>query len=588
MASQPTLTELEDEVCGSMEALFADLRDDSRPGWKDEVYTILAIDEQGQQIHLDKAVQTKFDSAWMHDQHLISITSVSEDVCTVSSLADLAVGDELTQRYFLTDTNDILQQALTDHWKPRWNIMASLQESDWQRVIGFTRHYMPQRFDVAVCLGDEVSSTSGLPEGCPLSILAMLTVDWCYHVYMRAFCPRVIAYSFVDNLTLAAPDAMMVVQALFTLQTVCLLFGLSTDDDKTYVWGLTKRSRDAIGRLGFPCFSDASELGGDMAFGASRRTRVLRQRGQQLHPKWQRLRRSMAPDLSSWQVCPWFFWPKAFHGSAGCLIADNYAHDLRKEAVKAVKLNGAGSNPFLRLSLPDNMKADPEFFHLQLCVATFRRMLRKNADLLHMRQIWHRQYDGPAWGVVDASNQQVIATAHLAGIVQSIDRAELTALLAALRWPTGTELALCIWSDSLSTIQVAEYIQKFQCLSGGVANEDLWQNLLRALQDRLGLDTSFRWVPSHLPLDAGEDPFEDWVIRWNDAADRLACHTNRTRPPSFWRFYHGVKTVLDGWATRLRQLRQFYFLVADLGNQQAQTDANIPVVESSDNDPDWL
>ena len=132
---------------GSMKALYHDLRDDSRPGittfWDDEHYTILAVDAQGQQLHLDKNVQTRFDSIWMHEQHLISITSASEDLCTVSSSEALAPGDELTQRSFVTDTDDILQ-ALTKHWKPRWNNMANLQEDDWQRVVGFTRHYMPQ------------------------------------------------------------------------------------------------------------------------------------------------------------------------------------------------------------------------------------------------------------------------------------------------------------------------------------------------------------------------------------------------------------------------------------------------------------
>ena len=79
----------------------------------------------------------------MHDQHLIHITSASEDMCTVSSSDDLAPGDELTQRSFITDTDDILQ-ALTEHWKPRWNNLAELQDADWQRVVGFTKHYMPQ------------------------------------------------------------------------------------------------------------------------------------------------------------------------------------------------------------------------------------------------------------------------------------------------------------------------------------------------------------------------------------------------------------------------------------------------------------
>jgi hypothetical protein len=391
----------------------------------------------------------------------------------------------------------------------------------------------------------------------------------------------------------------------------------------------------------------------------------------------------MAPGPQKLASLSTVFWPQAFHGSSTCLIADNYANALRKEAVKALKLNGSGSNPLLRLSLSDTMQADPGFYQIQLCLATFRRLLQKNVDLLHMWHAWHQQFDGrflpgpfsrlahclftlgwhvtqppfimdheghtwnrqwmddktldtllqdawlqyvaaqtrhktmhglqgldgfltkldcsqmcsldrarvsalhagafmshyeqakfdpdktpmcslcnteddrqhwlrcprflslrnripgwrpdnlelapctlnhllvprlqclvewrasfcqpedhgmvffvappkqgfhhlfldgscfndkypmlnvAAWGVVDATSQQAIAAAPLHGITQTIDRAELTALLAALLWPAGTEVGICLWSDSQSTIQVAEYIRQFQALPDGVAN----------------------------------------------------------------------------------------------------------------------
>lgn len=43
-------------------------------------------------------------------------------------------------------------------------------------------------------------SDSGFPAGDPLSIFAMLTVNWGYHVYTNVFTPRVQAYSVADYL----------------------------------------------------------------------------------------------------------------------------------------------------------------------------------------------------------------------------------------------------------------------------------------------------------------------------------------------------------------------------------------------------
>ena len=72
---------------GSLEALFLDLKTDPKPSvgnfWKDVTYAILAVDQQGPQIHLDKLVQTSFDSIWMHDHNMFAVTHVSGDLCTV-------------------------------------------------------------------------------------------------------------------------------------------------------------------------------------------------------------------------------------------------------------------------------------------------------------------------------------------------------------------------------------------------------------------------------------------------------------------------------------------------------------------------
>ena len=209
----------------------------------------------------------------------------------------------------------------------------------WQKFLDqFVR-----RFDIQGCLGHPMSSNSGFPEGCPLSIVAMLNVNWCYHVYMKAFCPRVTSYSFVDNLTLAAKEALVVAQAYFALREICRLFGLDTDADKTYVWALTRISRDLISQLNFPCLTDASELGGAMTFGRSRRTRLLRQRGQLLQPKWLKLRRSLAPGPQKLSVVSKVFWPKAFHGSSNVVVADNYAAELRKDVCQGFEVEWSRS-----------------------------------------------------------------------------------------------------------------------------------------------------------------------------------------------------------------------------------------------------
>eukprot|EP00435_Cladocopium_sp_Y103_P072449 s162_g40.t1 len=985
---------------GTLEAIYKDLRDEPRSGidhlWTERPYTILDVDQESGQVHLDQPLHDKFDSVWTHLGHTVDVVQGSGDICTVSDPERLSPGDELVQRIFVTDTNDILS-ALEAHWQPRWSALADIPSDQWRRIMDFTQRYMPRhtfswpvltmdmwqrsakrfkthaargpdgfhkddlvhmpashqsqllsllhsiehvehdatpwpaqfsfgnvvglakidgaheeghfrpitvlstqyrnwarlrtrqllhqmsqfmppevlgfmphrettevwfhlqatielmiqqghpysglstdlrrafnnigrkqifmvaahlglpwpllnawqkflrvfvrRFDVHGAIGNVMVSTSGFPEGCPLSIISMLVVNWSYHVYMRVFCPRVSTFSFVDNLTLAANEARSVIQAYFALRTVCQLFGLFTDDDKTYVWALTKHEKDVLAQLQFPCLSDSSELGGAMTFGAARRNRVLRARGDKLTPKWTRLRRSFAPQLQKFSMLPKVFWPQALHGASNCMISDNYALELRRAAVKALHISGAGSNPLLRLSLADDMTNDPGFFQLRLCVQTLRRMLRKTPDLQIMWKLWQHGYTGKqtpgpftrllhclsgigwaildppmvvdheghvwnlltmdsktlrtllqdgwlqyvasqtrhrtmrdlsgldgrltlmdaasmlpldrarlsalhsgafisnfekskfdeektpfctmcnqeddrahwlccpryahlratipgwhadnvelpdcminhllvprlsqlvqwramlyaiedgtqnfcvlppktgfhhlfvdgsctvetypelqlaSWGVINATMGLVVSSAPLHGITQTIDRAELAALVSAVQWGGHTELELCIWSDSLSTVTTAERLSALDFVPECIENYDLWQLFLSALHDRQGITTDFRWIPSHLTAAEAEDCFEDWAICWNGLVDRLVVQQNGARPEDTLNHLRRLRALMDSTVTRLRQLRQFFFAVADQGLQNPRLAEDCIEVCSSADDDEWF
>ena len=82
------------------------------------------------------------------------------------------------------------------------------------------------------------------------------------------------------------------------------------------------------------------------------------------------------------------------HGIAACRIADTYAQDLRRAATKALRLSGAGSNTMLRLSLQDDMNADPGFYQIQSTILQFRRLTHKCDDLLMMWKTWFSHFDG--------------------------------------------------------------------------------------------------------------------------------------------------------------------------------------------------
>ena len=150
----------------------------------------------------------------------------------------------------------------------------------------------------------------------------------------------------------------------------------------------------------------------------------------------------------------------------------------------------------------------------------------------------------------------------LVGIVQSIDRAELTALVGALRWSSHHRADVCLWSDSLSTTRTAAWIQAHDCIPAGVANYDLWLLVHEEIRQGGSNCLWFRWVAAHIHPSLAEDPLETWLIKWNDAADKLAARANENRALTFWQLHGDYEQQLTWWHVRLQQLREFYFAIA--------------------------
>ena len=264
----------------------------------------------------------------------------------------------------------------------------------WQKITShFTRRFL-------VC--NQVSSTQvsnkGFAEGCPLSVTAMVLIDWSLHLYQAHYAPQVRCLSFVDNVSMFANDPRLVIWAFFTMKTFLTLWGLSVDFDKSYCWGTTTASRALISTLGLISqVQDINELGGSLTFAACNRVRIFLKRGASLHDRWLRLRRSRAPLVQKLIALPMTFWAAALHGALSCNFADGHLGKLRAQAVKSMGIQLAGSNPMLRLSLAQPPTADPGFYQLRTCIFDFRRLCHKGADIRTSRRTFFGRFDGRLW-----------------------------------------------------------------------------------------------------------------------------------------------------------------------------------------------
>ena len=631
-----------------------------------------------------------------------------------------------------------------------------------------------RRFMVRNTVSDPLISSRGFPEGCPLSILAMLNVSWAFHEYLRCYHPNVHTTSYVDNLGFVS-SSLEELTSCFSAAESCLeLWGLNIAPDKTYSWCTTAEGRHMLRQLDLKVLTDTPELGGSLTLIKALRNRHQRHRWETLDDYWKRLERSRAPLFQKFGALPLVFWPRALHGASICVFSDKHLQDLRIRALQSLHVRKAGTNALLKLTLFGNPCCDPGYFQLQLVVLTFRRMIQKTPDVcmlwtifletnkgcftpgpfyklqLVLEQIgWHvvkaawlcdhhghlhnlaqvdltllkyllhdawlqyiatqvkhntmsdlhglnlqltilphkrlpilektlvsalqsgafisksqqakfdhlkkalcsvcdctddrkhwlscprfaqlrhklrlhdgmfnglpdctiyhllvpkldaeirfRQYlcntddlssvfldttyhggvvdlftDGAcrkvhgfitlaSWALINATTGCLIQAAPLSGLRQCIGRAELTAIVAALKWGNYVQADLRLWSDSLSTIERLTWILGHLDCPLPAQNFDLWLQVQRLCKDRTHLRTSPRWTPAHLEPDKAEDDFEAWTIAWNSKVDAAAGRVLDSPNDLLKGLVQRLSKTYSSWQTSIVALRDFYLAVA--------------------------
>ena len=253
---------------------------------------------------------------------------------------------------------------------------------------------MTRYFRIGHDLGPPLQSTSGFPEGCALSCVAMGLVSLCMHAYMRAFHPRAICLSFVDNITLIARSAFDLQAAQIGLLTWTQMWGLALDDAKTFVWGTDPSIRASLTLLQRQIVTSAKDLGAQMQYGKKHAVVDQLARLEALRPLWGLLQRCKAPLYQKQHLLQQAFWPKVFFDIAICRLGFTHIKRLRTQAVTALGHRKAGASPAVRLFLPSPCLCDPGFYQCWHVLVTFRRLWHKQPRLATLWDEFASRYEG--------------------------------------------------------------------------------------------------------------------------------------------------------------------------------------------------
>ncbi|OLP78173.1 Ribonuclease H [Symbiodinium microadriaticum] len=166
------------------------------------------------------------------------------------------------------------------------------------------------------------------------------------------------------------------------------------------------------------------------------------------------------------------------------------------------------------------------------------------------------------WGVISASTGDVVSCGPLHGMWQTAPRAELCAVISAVRWAIATRVAVNLWTDCKHVVLGVQKLLDSPWDPLPIDNQDLWSQLAQLLQQLESGFLQIVHIPSHLDPARCESPFEEWVARHNAHADTVAGIANSNRSYAFQQLYMQVINEQLELKSIIRALRGIFFRIA--------------------------
>ena len=176
-----------------------------------------------------------------------------------------------------------------------------------------------------------------------------------------------------------------------------------------------------------------------------------------------------------------------------------------------------------------------------------------------------------AWGVVHGERLQPLACGPVPGLLQTVARAELWAVISAVKWHIWSGLAVRIWCDSQFVVEGAQKLMETGLFGRIQDNADLWELLADVLRQADPDKLFISHVPSHLDPAACDNDFECWVAHGNNAVDRLAVTANRNRSALLMEVHDQAKTWHSAMWSMAISLRTVYLGIAEQADNRQQT-----------------
>ena len=234
---------------------------------------------------------------------------------------------------------------------------------------------LSRRFKVRDCVGPPIGSTTGFPEGDPMSCCAMSLVCLAFHAHQRSRVPDALSVSYVDNWEGVCSTVDSATAVHRAMMDFCAAWDIKLDASKTIFWASQAVHRRQLRQKGCEVVHHIRELGGQLQFTRAPSNNTLVTRLTSMDYLWPKLHASHSPYPAKVRALKVAAWPRGLYGCSICQLGNQYITALRTAALRGLGSSKPGASAPIHLALVEHPQADPGFFLFRSSVVDIRTHL---------------------------------------------------------------------------------------------------------------------------------------------------------------------------------------------------------------------
>ena len=228
------------------------------------------------------------------------------------------------------------------------------------------------------CVGDAISSTTGVPEGCSISVLAMLGTSAFF--YYNLLSPVVHPFAYADNWSWLTRQQQAHLRALELVKRVTTVLRLQIDFNKSWHWGTTKEFRnfcvDSIPSEDHAVIVKmmVKDLGEVVHYNKSMSLGFVKKKIQDSVARINRIESLPCSLQKKALMIQTSVFPMAFYSADTVYIGQHHFTTMRRAITHALVGNWHNASPLVACCGISKFLQDPFVYVLCHCARTIRRL----------------------------------------------------------------------------------------------------------------------------------------------------------------------------------------------------------------------